>query len=734
MKRMKLNIQLFAVSSSVSMSQGTGDVSTNKTSVTVTFTIKRTSGTTYWANNKDLTFYVTYYNDNGTTTTSQTTIGFNFPSGSVGATKSASATFSIPHKSDGTQSVYYKAQTANTGTSAGVITAEGSWTTLTTIPRNAKITEFKVNQVSGYVGLTRVNVTWKTDSTIDYLWYSKDNGSNWIGYDTADGTSGSFNIDGLTAGQTYNFKLKVRRKDSQRTSDPTGAVSQATHAKNKISSTVPASFTNESELTVTASNPSKATCNIKLELPNNGYVGIARRGVTTTKFTKEDFASLFQYLPTTPKVGQSVTVRVTVDTTDGTNYYYDTADRPLSLVNTDPTFGGFTYEDINQKTLDLTRDPQKLIVGYSTLKTIITPENKAVAKNYATIDGYRTTIGDSFDAADYSATETVTMEIPSVKGGLINVTATDSRGYVVTKSQTPNLIDYMPLTKEGTEVGYRTEEDLTPNGVSDLVAISFAGKLWKEKPFGQIDGVDNNNEIISAQYRFKKGNGDFEDYKDIENLAIEEDGSFSYNGLIFGEGESGTFDIQSVYTVEVLIKDKLSEVTYTMPISSGRPHIAYAENGVSIMGKYDENVGGLFQVGGKRLDAGGDALPLGSIFKYDGNEVPSGYSKVDELIGEWAYLYLDYEKSISCSAWTYTTFPFGGDGKFLTSNSNLFEKNGNYIKCKFNGRVLAVATLTHNSGGQIDLILNNKRTLKVGGYFVQVIEVQEVTDLLKEEE
>ena len=62
-------------------------------------------------------------------------------------------------------------------------------------------------------------MNWSSDNTIDYLWYSKDGGTNWTGVDVTDGTSGTYKISGLTANTTYSIKTRVRRKDSQLTTD-----------------------------------------------------------------------------------------------------------------------------------------------------------------------------------------------------------------------------------------------------------------------------------------------------------------------------------------------------------------------------------------------------------------------------------------------------------------------------------------------------------------------------------
>lgn len=93
-----------------------------------------------------------------------------------------------------------------------------------TIPRKTTITSFTVSKRSE----TALTFNWETADTIDYLWYSTNNGSSWNGYNTSDETSGSFVVSGLSHNTTYNCKIRVRRKDSQLTTD-SDKVSQTTY-------------------------------------------------------------------------------------------------------------------------------------------------------------------------------------------------------------------------------------------------------------------------------------------------------------------------------------------------------------------------------------------------------------------------------------------------------------------------------------------------------------------------
>ena len=98
--------------------------------------------------------------------------------------------------------------------------------TLPSIPRKTSITSFTVSKVSE----TTLKFNWQTADTIDYAWYSTNNGSTWTGINVTDGTSGNFNVGNLSPGQSYNCKIKVRRKDSQLESDPSPTVTQSTYA------------------------------------------------------------------------------------------------------------------------------------------------------------------------------------------------------------------------------------------------------------------------------------------------------------------------------------------------------------------------------------------------------------------------------------------------------------------------------------------------------------------------
>lgn len=174
MKRLELNIQLFAATATITNARnGDYSIENNNEVQRLTFTVKRTSGTTYWQDKKTLTFRLTYTNDDSTTTTLTQSVQFNFPSGSVGATKSTYVDFTVPHKTDGTQNITYEASIA-TGTSVGTLHPTGS-ATLETIPRASSITVNDANIGSA----TNIVINKASANFTTTLYYKASGESNW---------------------------------------------------------------------------------------------------------------------------------------------------------------------------------------------------------------------------------------------------------------------------------------------------------------------------------------------------------------------------------------------------------------------------------------------------------------------------------------------------------------------------------------------------------------------------
>lgn len=193
-------------------------------------------------------------------------------------TKIDSVVEGVAHNNDGSKTITWS-YSLPTGISAGTVTGSGT-ATLTTIPRKTSITSFTVSKVNE----TTLKFNWQTADTVDYAWYSTNNGSTWTGIDVTDGTSGNFNVGNLSPGQSYNCKIKVRRKDSQLESDPSSTVVQSTYA-------VPTqSLVSKTETSITMKWTLDATADY-IEYTTNGtassptWVAVGSVNATTGNYT-----------------------------------------------------------------------------------------------------------------------------------------------------------------------------------------------------------------------------------------------------------------------------------------------------------------------------------------------------------------------------------------------------------------------------------------------------------------
>jgi len=109
-------------------------------------------------------------------------------------------TLTVKHNTDGTKTINLAASIrldiSWSGTQLGTISGSGTMA-LTTIQQRSSITQ----SLSSRTETTAV-IRYTCDLTIDYLWFSINNGSTWTGLNVADGTSGTYTISGLSANTT----------------------------------------------------------------------------------------------------------------------------------------------------------------------------------------------------------------------------------------------------------------------------------------------------------------------------------------------------------------------------------------------------------------------------------------------------------------------------------------------------------------------------------------------------
>lgn len=351
-------------------------------------------------------------------------------------------------------------------------------------------------------------------------------------------------------------------------------------------------FNDEENPTITYENPAgnnvtslkaciASTDGQKIYVP---YREISKTGTSYTfNLTDSERKSLRQAL-----TANSMYVAFYVTTVIDGQTFYSLLQRLLTLINANPEFSNFTFKDVNPVTVALTGNNQNIIKGASNVEVTIPVASKAIAKKEAVMNKYRFTCGDKNNKEPmlFSETEDVIGVIDGVPNGTFAVYATDNRNNSTKVEKLANqVIDYTPLVKGNIDV-YRN------NGVSEEVVLQFDG-LINEANFGA-----KSNSIIYAYYQYSVAGSEVWS-EPIEITPEVEDGRFSYNAIISGDLENKGFDISNSYEIMVSVFDELSGLQYTDTFGSGIPNLAYHKNGVSVMGKYDVNEGGPFQVQGK---------------------------------------------------------------------------------------------------------------------------------------
>lgn len=348
---------------------------------------------------------------------------------------------------------------------------------------------------------------------------------------------------------------------------------------------------------------SSYTYKLRLSIPNVARLETFEYSSGTTfNFSNETITYLYNYMKNT----NSVSIGAVIETWDGNNKIGESEEliNVCVINNANPIFNNFVFEDTNPTTIALTGNNQSIIQGYSNVKATIPVEYIAKPQKGANMIKYSYICGDVQKDILYSSEEKTSNTIENVKLGVFNVYAIDSRNNSTLVTKNANTtISYNPLLKDNINV-------LRDNGISENTKLSLKGTINLVN-FGMV-----TNSIKSAKFRYKPTDtSTWSEYKEI-NVSVDETGNYLFNDNIMGDTDDG-FDISNSYNIEVLISDELSSVTFTANLPSGIPNIALHKNGVGIMGKYDTNEGGLFQIGSK------------NIFKYSTEETDTGFKWID---------------------------------------------------------------------------------------------------------
>lgn len=339
----------------------------------------------------------------------------------------------IQHNDNGTKTISFSGSCQLditwSGVQLGTITGSGTMT-LTAIPRYAS-----VNQALSAKTETTATIKWTSDSVIDYIWYSTNNGSTWTGINVTDGTSGSYTISGLSANTTYQIKTRVRRKDTQLTTD-SSSLSVETYDYPYCNS-MP-DFIIGSKLTLGFYNPLGRQITFYIiangtQILNNWTIkGTSYSGVNAESSQNQLYATIPNAQTATYQV--KVAYGTHVNTKTGGKYHVN----PFVCY---PSIGSVGYVDTNATTIAMTGNNQDIVRNKSTVQY---SASGLTAQKYASIASCSVEVNGN--------TYNLTVSGSSASGGNAVIdsgqpieaifTVTDSRGLTASEPVTINMIDW----------------------------------------------------------------------------------------------------------------------------------------------------------------------------------------------------------------------------------------------------------------------------------------------------
>lgn len=516
-----------------SFNENSTSTSGNTSNITVTATQK--IGNADWSSSYTSSLKIYWYDNNANSggklvaTTNVTSQGRN-------ATITATGTINVGHKTDGSLSGYAKAVWTKGGNSnytpnSGEVSTTN--TALTKIPRYAT-----ANQILNNKTETTIVMNWSSDSTIDYIWYSINNGSSWTGVDVSDGKSGSYTISGLTANTAYKIKTRVRRKDSQLTTD-SSALSVTTYAY-PYANSMP-NFTIGDKLTIGLYNPLGRSVQVYfIGSDNVERLGGTVSGTSISPWNNSSWQTAFYSTIPNAKSG-TYKVKVvygSVSTTKTGGTY------SINTSACTPTIGTVSYQDTNSTTTGVTRNNQLIVQKKSTVR--YTASSLSV-KNSATISSCKVTVnGNNYNMSVSGTTATGgNAAIDSSSNVTATVTLTDSRGLTATKNITVQMLAWFIPTAIITlqrHSNFYSDTDINVN--ADYASV-------------------NGKNTITIQMRYKKATASsWGSY-----IAMQDDMTITR-----------TLDNNYEWNIQVVLTDKFGTATYNAVLSRGLPIIYFDKN------------------------------------------------------------------------------------------------------------------------------------------------------------
>lgn len=421
-----------------------------------------------------------------------TTYNWSGTIGGSGDKTLISKTQTVKHNDDGSKTISLSASIALnitwSGSYVGTISGSGSMA-LTNIPRYAT-----VNQSLAAKTETSITVNWSANATIDYIWYSSNNGSSWTGINVTDGTNGSYTISGLSSGTTYQIKTRVRRKDNQLTTD-SSAMSVATYDY-PFANSMP-NFTIGNRLTLGLYNPLGRSITVNIlgadnsQISNDTTSGTSISGYNNETVQNRLYASIPNSQSGTYKVKVTYGSQISIKT--GGTY-------SVNASQCTPIIGAVSYRDVNSISTAITRNDQDIVRNQSrvqyTASGLTGQKSATISSCRVSVNGNNYNLSISGDTASGG-----NATIDSGTNVTATFTVTDSRGLTATKTATVTMLDWsLPsaIITLHRQNNFYTETDILVNAEyasingNNNITISYKAKKTSDTQYTVTGTLQDN--------------------------------------------------------------------------------------------------------------------------------------------------------------------------------------------------------------------------------------------------
>lgn len=336
-------------------------------------------------------------------------------------------------------------------------------------------------------------------------------------------------------------------------------------------------FTDETNPTLTYSNPSSFACDVSIEFAGGS---ITRSGAISgaggsyeMRLTDSERTTLRNASRNSPTLKVTYALKTTIDGTA----YYSRADRKMNVVDAAPELGAVSYEDTNAATVAVTGDKSRIVQNHSAL-TVTVPT--ATAKKGAAIASYTIAFG--------GVTKTVTAAGAVSLGAVdvsysqaLTVTATDSRGFTASKSVQVTVDDYS-----------------APTAVIDLHRLNNFEPETYITSSARYSYLNGKNAVTIAAKSKKVSETDY-------GAPIELSDSVQ---------STVTCDRDSAYDFVVTVADKLKTTEYNLTLGKGIPAFFIDTQKSSVGVNCLPSQSDVLQLGESAWLTAQGAYPVGAIY------------------------------------------------------------------------------------------------------------------------